>query len=207
MKSEISIWDNKISHGEILKKIWKHLDLGVIDRHHPFHTPVFATSCNNEANLRTVVLRRFWRKSPRGLAFHTHLGAPKVAEIQANPNVSWLFYHVEEKLQIRLKGKAEVLNEGELFEEQWNSTHPFSRRCYIGDAPTLPREKPSHGLPDHLIDRQPTMEESELGRANFAVIFSTINSIDCMELDFLGNRRSLFTWNEKSELETKWVTP
>ncbi|MDQ6788553.1 MAG: pyridoxamine 5'-phosphate oxidase family protein, partial [Acidobacteriota bacterium] len=107
MKVE-SIWDKPISHGEILKKIWKHLDLGVLEREHPFHTPVFATVCDDVPNIRIVVLRRFWRKNPRAIAFHTHVGAPKISEIKSNPNVAFVFYHPQEKIQIRVKGTAEI---------------------------------------------------------------------------------------------------
>jgi pyridoxamine 5'-phosphate oxidase len=201
-----SIWDKPVSHGEILKQIWKHLDLGVLDRHHAFHSPVFATESNGEANVRVVILRRFWRK-PAKLAFHTHLGSPKVAEINANPKVSWLFYHPKEKLQLRIKGVATVHTNDDLAEEQWLATEFFSRRCYIGEAPTTVSKTVTSGLPEHLINREPTKEESEIGRANFTVISATINSIDCLELAVRGHRRSQFIWNESGELETKWLTP
>lgn len=204
-----SIWDQKISHGEILKKIWKHLDLGVLERDHPFHTPVFASvSSDGTPSVRVVVLRRFWRRNPRGIAFHSHLGAPKIEEIRSNPNVSFLFYHPQKRFQIRLQGTATVHTEGsELHDEQWLATGFFSRRCYIGEAPSQPSEKPTCGLPEDLIERKPNPQESEVGRANFAVVFSTIDSIDCMELDVRGHRRSLFVWNAAGELETKWLTP
>lgn len=202
------IWEEKISHGEILKKIWKHLDLGVLERDHPFHTPVIGTvSADGAPTLRVVVLRRFWRKNPRGLAFHTHIGAPKIAEIRNNPGVAWSLYHPQEKFQIRVKGTATIHTDDELADEQWLATELFSRRCYIGGAPSQSSEKPVSGLPEDLIERQPTIEESEAGRANFAVVFSTIDSIDCLELHVRGHRRSLFVWNESGELETKWLTP
>ncbi len=202
-----SIWDKPVSHGDILKKIWKHLDLGTLDRKHPFHTPVFGTVAEGcQPNLRVVVLRRFWRRPPQ-LAFHTHIGSPKVCEIKANPNVFWLFYHSEEKLQLRIKGKAEVHIEDDLKEEQWLASSFFSRRCYTGEAPTQISKKPTSGLPEDLTDREPTKEESEAGRGNFAVITSTIDTIDCLELDFQGNRRSLFNWNSNGEIERKWLTP
>ena len=205
--SEKSIWEKPTSHGEILKKIWKHLDLGVIDRDHPFHQAVFATVADNKPAIRNVILRRFWRKNPRRLAFHAHLGSPKITEIEANPNISWLFYHSEENFQVRIEGVAKIHHTDELADEQWNATGLFSRRCYIGEAPSQSSEKPTCGLPENLIDRKPTKEESEAGRKNFVVISSTIDSIDCMELDVKGHRRSLFVWNEKGELETKWLTP
>lgn len=205
MKSE-SIWDKSASHGEILKNIWKNLDLGVLQRDHPFHTPVFATSAECKANLRVVVLRRFWRRPPR-IAFHTHLDSPKIKEITNNPQVSWLFYHPQEKLQLRIKGTATLHTGDELAEEQWLATGFFSRRCYVGEAPTQIVKKATSGMPEEIVERQPTKEESEAGRANFAVISSVFNSIDCLELDVKGNRRSLFEWNKNGELKTSWLTP
>jgi hypothetical protein len=202
----LNIWEKPVSHGEILKTIWKNLDLGTLDRQHPFHTPVFGTIAENEPNLRIVVLRRFWRR-PARLAFHAHKGSPKIAELNANPNVYWLFYNPQEKMQVRIKGTAEILNSGELHEEQWLATELFSRRCYIGEAPTLVSDRPTSGLPEDLIERKPTHEESEVGKANFVVVSSTINEIDCFELHVKGHRRSLFTWHENGEVCTKWLTP
>ena len=206
MHDSKSIWDKPLSHGEILKKIWKHLDLGTLDREHPFHLPVFGTIADNEPSLRVVVLRRFWRRPPM-LAFHSHIGSPKIEQIKQNPNVYWLFYHPKQKFQIRVKGAATIHTDGDLHEEQWLATELFSRRCYIGENPSQISKKPTSGLPEDLIERQPNREESEIGRANFCVISSTIDAIDCMELDVKGHRRSLFTWNEAGELETKWLTP
>jgi hypothetical protein len=110
-------------------------------------------------------------------------------------------------LQVRIKGLATVHLGDELAEEQWHSTELFSRRCYIGEAPTQPSKKATSGLPDDLIDREPTHEESEVGRTNFVVVASTVKEIDCLELGVRGHRRSLFVWNETGELETKWLTP
>ncbi len=187
---ENRIWEKPVSHGEILKKIWKNLDLGTLERDHPFHTPVFSTVASGcVPNLRVVVLRRFWRKPPQ-LAFHTHMGSPKIKELETNPNVYWLFYHTTERIQVRVKGRA-TIHTDDLAEEQWLATEFFSRRCYVGEAPTQTSKKPTSGLPEDLIDRAPTREESETGRANFAVVTSTIEQIDCLEMNVRGHRRSL----------------
>jgi 3-hydroxyisobutyrate dehydrogenase len=135
---ENKIWDKPISHGEILKKIWKHLDLGTLEREHPFHTPVFATVANGCApDLRVVVLRRFWRKPPL-LAFHAHVGSPKVKQIENNPNVYYLFYHPTERIQVRVKGRAIIHRDDDLAEEQWLATEFFL-------APLLRRRSAGHG--------------------------------------------------------------
>ena len=201
-----TIRDKPVSHGEILKKIWKHLDLGVLERGHPFHAPVFGTMNGTSANLRTVVLRRFWRKPPV-FAFHTHVGAPKIEELEKNSRVAWLFYHPKEKFQLRIKGRATIHKTDELADEQWLATEFFARRCYIGEAPSQISRKAVSGLPEDLTERHPSPAESEQGRANFAVVTSTIDSIDCLELNVRGHRRSLFAWNEAGELETHWLTP
>lgn len=205
MKQE-GIWNKPVSHGEILKTIWKNLDLGVIDRNHPFHLPVFGTINKAEPDLRIVVLRRFWRKSPC-LAFHSHIGSPKIEQIKNNPKVYWLFYHPEEKLQVRIKATAQIHTDDELVNEQWLATELFSRRCYIGAAPTQVSEKPTSGLPEDLIDRKPSRDESESGRANFVVVTAKIEEIDCLEMNVRGHRRSLFIWKSDGKLETKWLTP
>ena len=135
-----SIWEKPVSHGEILKRIWKNLDLGILQRKHPFHLPVFGTICDREPSLRVVVLRRFWRRPP-ALAFHSHIGSPKINQIRSNPNVYWLFYHPENKLQIRIKGNAEIHTDDDLAEEQWLATELFSRRCYVGEASDAGKQK------------------------------------------------------------------
>lgn len=206
MQDAQTIWDKPISHGEILKRIWKNLDLGTLQRRHPFHLPVFGSICDHEPSLRIVVLRRFWRRPPM-LAFHAHIGSPKIEQLKANPSVYWLFFHPEDRFQVRIKGKAELHTNDELADEQWLTTELFSRRCYVGEPPTQLSEKPTSGLPEDLIDREPTHEESEEGRANFVVVTSTIEEIDCLEMNVKGHRRSLFKWNESGELETKWLTP
>lgn len=205
--SDNKIWEKPVSHGEILKKIWKHLDLGTLERDHPFHTPVFATVASGCApDLRIVVLRRFWRKPPL-LAFHAHIGSPKIQQILNNSNVYYLFYHPTEKMQVRVKGRAEIHTDDDLADEQWLATEFFSRRCYVGASPSQTSKKPASGLPEDLLDRAPTAEESEAGRANFVVVTTTIEQVDCLELNVRGHRRSLFIWHETGELETKWLTP
>ena len=62
-------------------------------------------------------------------------------------------------------------------------------------------------MPDEITDREPTREESEEGRKNFAVISTAIKEIDVLELDVKGHRRSLFSWNENGTMDMKWLTP
>jgi hypothetical protein len=202
----MSIWDNPVAHADLLKRIWTHLDLGVIQRKHPFHSAVFGTVDGGFASTRTVILRRFWRKPP-SLAFHSHIGSPKIKQIEVNPNATWLFYHPDEKLQLRIRGVAKVHTTDELADEQWTATAKFSRRCYIGVAPSQYSKKPTSGMPPDLTGREPTPEESEVGRENFCVISTSIDHIDCVELDFHGHRRAYFSWDAEGQSDMGWLTP
>lgn len=200
--------NENITHREILERSLAMLERGVTNRKDDFHTPTFGTvGLSGEPQLRVVVFRKISRE-PRTLICHTDLRSPKIAEIERDARVSWLFYHFEEKLQLRIRGRASVHTIDELADAQWQNTQLFSRRCYCGDAPGTRTNEPSSGMPEFLFDREPTAEESErLGRKNFAVVSSTIDEIDVYELNFNGHRRSLFVWNQTGELETRWLTP
>lgn len=197
-----------MTHEQLLEKIRTMLEQGVQKRADPFHTPVLATiGLGGEPQLRIVVLRKFLRAS-NALMCHVDLRSPKTAEINREPRVSWLFYHPQEKLQLRASGIATIHTDDELADKQWQTSQLFSRRCYCGDAPGTLKETPSSGLPAFLEDRQPTEEETEtLGRKNFAIVNTTINEIDVYELNVKGHRRSLFVFDENGKLETRWLTP
>ena len=197
-----------MNHQEILERVWALLERGTINRKDDFHTCALATiGIDGQPEIRTVVFRKLLRE-PRTLLCHVDVRSPKVAEIERDPCVSWLFYHVDEKLQLRIRGRAAIQTNTELAESQWHNSQLFSRRCYCGDAPGTHKEMPSSGMPEFLVDREPTLAESEqLGRKNFAVLSSTVDEIDVYELNVRGHRRSLFKWSEQGELEAQWLTP
>ena len=201
-----TIWEKPVSHGEILKRIWKNLDLGTLQRKHPFHLPVFGTICDREPSLRIVVLEDFGadRRRSRFIRISARRRSIRLDRIRMS-----IGCFITRKINSKSasKAKRQFTPTTNLAEEQWLATELFSRRCYVGKPPTQESKKPTSGLPDDLEDREPTAEESEEGRANFVVITSTIDEIDCLELAVKGHRRSLFKWHDNGELETKWLTP
>ena len=193
---------------DLLERAFGLLERGAANRKDDFHTPALATINSDDApEIRTVVLRKFARESLL-LMCHVDLRSPKIAEIERNNRVSWLFYHDTEKLQLRARGQAEIHTDDDLAQAQWDNSQLFSRRCYCGDQPGTIKNEPSSGLPDFLQDREPTEIESEqLGRQNFAVLTTKIAEIDFYELNIRGHRRSLFIFSDNGELETRWLTP
>lgn len=197
-------WD---SFDEILQKCFGMLETGVSDRRDPLHTPVIGTIENNTPQLRTVIFRKFDPAS-RTLIFHTDLRSEKVSQIQKNPVVSWLFYHPERKVQLRIISDATIHSDDSIADERWTASQLMSRRCYcIPVAPGTISDTPESGLPEILQQRRPTESESdELGRANFAVISCQIREIDWLYLAAKGHRRAKFEWKNE-QLHASWLIP
>ena len=190
----------------VLQEIWAGLERGVADSHHTFHTPVLGTLSKNGVSLRTVVLRKA-QPDLRTLVCHSDVRSDKVTELRQNEPVSWLFYSPADKIQIRAEGRAKVHHQDDVALEGWQNSRLSSRRAYSTLAgPGTPTAEPESGLPDFLIGRSPTLEESEAGWPNFAVIVSTIERFDWLYLDAKGHRRAQFTW-DGLDFAATWVIP
>ena len=190
----------------VLNDTWSMIEKGVRRFNDPFHCPVLGTLVKNGCSQRTVILRSFLLPE-RMLVCHSDKRSKKVKEIAACPNVSWLFYHPKKKTQIRISGQTTLHTNDEFSDEQWARTSLTSRINYCAtDAPGTPAKQPISGLPDFLINKVPTLVQSEMGRKNFVAIATRIETLDWLALNILGNKRARFVW-DKSGLNASWVIP
>jgi len=190
----------------VLKDVWTMLMRGAARFNDPFHWPALGTTAKEGVGLRMVILRQLILPE-RILVCHTDARAEKVREILSSPEVSWLFYHPKRKVQLRISGPATLHADEQFADEQWTATKITSRLNYCAQAPPgTPIDKPSSGLPDYLLNKFPTIFESEIGRKNFMVIAGQIDSVDWLKLSALGNRRARFNWDEKG-LDATWLVP
>jgi hypothetical protein len=58
-----------------------------------------------------------------------------------------------------------------------------------------------------LLNKVPTVLNTQKGRKYFTSIASQIQSIDWLELRIVGNRRALFTWDDEDCLSVTWLIP
>jgi len=203
MKKTAGKWDTL---DEVLAEIWTMLKRGVTRFNDPFHWPVLTTTAEDGSRSRTVILRQFTLPA-RVLICHTDARAAKVSEISNHAEVSWLFYHPKRKVQLRITGPATLHADDQLADEQWAATKIISRLNYCSlDPPGFIIDKPSSGLPDFLLNRVPTLLESEKGRKHFLAIACRIDSIDWLVLRAFGNRRARFDWDE-NKLNAEWMIP
>jgi 3-hydroxyisobutyrate dehydrogenase len=189
---------------DLEKDIWNRLVNGAVKSRDPLHTPCVATHSGNDISLRTVVLRKAIPES-RELRFHTDTRSKKWQELSLNPTISALFYDAADRIQIRVKGKAELHFNNDLTTNAWQKTSLSSRRCYLTNfVPSSFTDHPISGLPEHIEQENFTLEESEIGFQNFGIVAIQVQNIDWLWLHHAGHRRAYFDYvNEHYQ----WMIP
>ena len=190
----------------ILNQIWLMLEQGITHSDNPFHWPVLGTTAKEGCSLRTVILRQV-NTADRILICHTDARSVKVQEIMNYSQTSWIFYHPEKKIQVRISGHTTLHAHDPFADRQWADTSITSRLNYCtSQAPGTPIDKPSSGLPGFLLNKIPTLLETEMGRKHFMAIKMHIYSIDWLILKVTGNRRARFEWVD-DRLQATWLVP
>lgn len=175
------------------------------DRHHAMHTPVIATT---DADMRIMVLR----EASDGLAtlrFHTDVRSPKVVTIGAGAPVGVLAYDPADRVQLRMRGEGRIEHHGPIADAAWERATASSRRCYLaGTGPSGVLAAPGSALPDHLLNRAPTLDETLPARENFSVLLVEVRSLDWLHLTHEGGTRARFTRPDASApWAATWLAP
>jgi hypothetical protein len=190
----------------VLDNIWQMLAHGSRHSEDPFHWPVLGTAAQDGCSLRTVILRQASRPN-RTLVCHTDKRSAKVAEIREKSRTSWLFYHPARKIQVRVTGSTTLHAQDSLADQQWADSRITSRLNYCSaQPPGTPMDRPVSGLPDFLLNKIPTLMETEMGRKHFMAVQVHIDLIDWLILKVTGNRRARFEWIDGKHSAT-WVVP
>lgn len=190
----------------IYDNIKKLLIIGVKDRKHAFHTPIFSNSNNNGVNSRTIVLRNF-NLNKMTLIFNTDYRSPKINDLKKNHQTNFVFYDTDIKIQLRIKTITKIHNNNSTTLDSWKDTRLFSRKCYLTQkAPSSITLEPEDGIPDHLKGINPNKNESELGYLNFSVVENFIQEIDWLYLAASGHRRLKISFKDSQPL-FEWLIP
>lgn len=192
---------------KIIDDIKKQLIIGVNDRKHGFHTPVFSNiKKNKQIGSRIVVLRKFDPIKMK-IIFHTDYRSKKIDEINLNPETNFLFYEKKIKIQLRITTVSKIHHNEKISKNIWEESKLSSRKCYLTNyPPSSLTETSTDGLPKHLVGIDPSEEESKKGYNNFSVIDNQIKTIDWLYLSSNGHRRLLITIsNIKNNYQ--WLIP
>jgi len=188
----------EIQHSSIeVFSIVKHeLNRGALDKKHPFRYVVFATQGDVTPDLRHVVLR----KIDEDLSFfiYTDARTQKVKSIQADPNVSLLFYHPQKRAQIRISGQAYLHYQDALATDHWNRVQGEARKAY--NSLIAP------GLSIHQPEEAFFWNEDLTSNQHFMLVEVVPYSIEALQLNGLEHLRIRFT-REEDSWTGSWIAP
>jgi pyridoxamine 5'-phosphate oxidase len=179
--------------------LWQLLLESVKSFKAPFHTGAVATVYEQRPEVRSVVLRQADGQKKK-LFFHTDLRSPKIPQLQLKPQLSWLFYDKDIRMQLRLAATAIIHTDDDVANEAWEQAKLASRLTYTtssasGTILTAPE----------LINLNQTEVEPELitiARNNFCVVETTVQEMDWVLLHHTGNRRALFNYTTQ---QFQWI--
>lgn len=184
---------------------WQLLVRGVNDRHHGFHTIQLATvGRDGTPQVRSVILRAVEPQSTT-LRFHTDARAEKILEIEAQPTVAFHAYDVRAKLQLRLKGEAQVHADDALTEQAWAESRPMSRTCYrMEPDPGTLLDAPDAYQPGSTVDVLPGATDA--GYAQFRAVVVQVTQLEWLYLAAAGHRRARWT-RQGTQWSGRWLAP
>jgi pyridoxamine 5'-phosphate oxidase len=170
--------------------------------------PPIITVCNNAPeyiNAYTVVLREALRDN-NSIVFYTDLRSEKVAEIEQDNRVTIIKYNEEGRVQVILRGTADIYHQNATTQHYWNKDGYKGRRSYLAQpAPSSVINEPEDGL-EYLSGREFNETDME-GYENFAVVKVQVLAVEFLKLDREGNRRARFTLNSNNEWQGQWLVP
>jgi len=202
--TQITIENINYSLRDLEIDTWNRLVNGAVKSRDPLHTPCVATHSVNDISLRTVVLRKAIPET-KELRFHTDTRSKKWQELTLNPSISALFYDAADRIQIRVKGRAELQLNNDITTAAWQKTSLSSRRCYLTNFdPSSFTDNPTSGLPEHIEQENFSLEESEMGYQNFGIVSIKVQNIDWLWLHHAGHRRAYFDYISYS---FSWMIP
>jgi len=146
--------------------------------------------------------------SKRQLTCHTDARSPKVQHLRLNPHVQWLFHDPEARTQLRVCALAMVHHDDAIARVAWAAV-PLASRLTYGTLhpPGTALTSPDEALPRAWKDRPPTPDELEPAFENFAVLVTTVDSFEWLQLRDDGrHRRASFTWTG-AHWSGVWLAP
>ncbi len=189
--------------------VWQKLQAGVNSRKSPYHVLSCSyISLENKPRTCHIVIRRVYPKT-RKMHFHTDIRNKKVAHLQNNPNIACCVYSKEEKLQIKIYGKANIQNQTKFTREVWDKMQNISKICYANDkAPGSEQQKITNGFSKHRWENRFELIHEESTYANFSIVEIDIEEIEIVHLAITGHHRHVSTWNaEQQQWNNCWLAP
>jgi len=187
-------------------QIWRELERAVTDEASPFRAPVLGTTNLFECALRVVTLRHA-DGTRRELACYSDARAQKVHQLKLCEQAHWLFYDPARRRQLRISAHTMVHQDDPIAREHWLKTPLANRRNYCANQPPgSDIHAPGDAIAPELKSPKVTAKQLEAGYENFAVLVSTVDQIEFLQLAEESNVRAVFNWTV-AKWSGLWLVP
>ena len=204
----ITINDTNYNLQGIDSLAWKKLVNGSVKKKNGFRTMCVGTiDEKNTAALRIVVNRKV-DESNKTIYFHTDNRSRKFSDLEQDNGISLLFYDARQKVQIVVKAFATLHTNNAVANDRWKATSAQARLGYMTlEPPNSKSDQPTLGYEERFASIKPLDEESNPFEKNFSVVACTVYELEFLYLDFYGNRKANFYY-ENGVLENSfWTVP
>ena len=204
----IVINDAKYSLQGLESLAWKKLVNGYVKKKNGFRTMCVGTvQDSNTTGLRIVVNRKV-DELKKTVYFHTDNRSRKFNDLTVDNRISLLFYDARQRIQIVVKAHANLHVGSMLSKDRWKATSPQARLGYMTtEAPNTKSEQPTLGYEERFATNKPIEEESNPFEKNFAVVECTVYELEFLHLDFQGNRKAIFYYENSVLKQAYWAVP
>lgn len=192
---------------ELPALVWRTLEQACATPEHPLRAAALGTASQFDAALRTIVLRRV-DAAKRQLVCFTDARSAKVQHLRLNPQVQWLFHDAVARAQLRVSALAMTHHDDAVTRAEWVGVPHANRMNYCTlHPPGTALQNFTDAWPAAWRDRAPLPEEVEQGFENFAVLVSTVEQIEWLQLSADGrHRRATLNWTGE-KFSGVWLVP
>ncbi|WP_298392697.1 pyridoxamine 5'-phosphate oxidase family protein [Flavobacterium sp.] len=208
MEDFITINDTSYNLESLETLAWKKLVNGSVKKKNGFRTMCVGTVNENAtASLRIVVNRKV-DELQKTIFFHTDNRSRNYADLQKDNRISLLFYDARQRIQIVVKARATLHTNNALTNDRWKATSPQARLGYMTlEAPNTKSNQPTLGYEERFSNTKPTDDESDLFEINFSVIACSVYELEFLYLDYTGNRKANFYYENGALIDCFWAVP
>lgn len=204
----IKIGDTNYNLTSLEQLAWKKLVNGSVKKKNGFRTMCVGTTGDaNDAALRIVINRKV-AEQHKTIYFHTDNRSRKFQDLERDNRISLLFYDARQRTQISVKAHATFHTNDSLAIDRWKATSPQARLGYMTiEPPNTKSGIPTLGYDQKFSEIKPTDIESDAYQKNFSVIACQVYELEFLYLDFLGNRKANFFYENGILVDYFWTVP
>lgn len=208
LETSVKINDTYYTLIELEQLAWKKLVNGSVKKKNGFRTMSVGTIAYDGTVSQRTVINRKVDEEKKVILFHTDNRSRKINDLQKDNRISLLFYDARQSVQIVVKATTMIHTNDTLSCNRWKATSPQARLGYMTIvAPNTKSERPTLGYDEQFSEVKPTDDESDFFKLNFSVVSCQVYELEFLYLNYSGNRKANFYYQNGVLKDYFWTVP